>query len=134
MYVTFSPEDGDSQTWDFNPGRVRVAEQIAIEKASGLRWEEWITEVKLGRASARRVLLWAMLRRTHPARPIADVPDFFADELVVEMSAAELRESRDSFLRAGGANMEDGSLMLEALEAQIAEAAAKHGEPEGKAL
>lgn len=132
MYVTFSPEDGDAQTWEFNPGRVRVAEQIAIEKAAGLRWDEWVTEVKLGRASARRVLLWAMLRREHPARPLADTPDFLADELVVELSPAELYESREAFVKAGGPAMEDGEAMLAALDAQIDEAVEKYGAP-GKA-
>lgn len=128
MYVTYSPADGDPQTWVFIPGRVRTSEQEIVERRAGLRWDEWVMECKLNRASARKVLLWHLLRRDHLALKLEDVDDFYADELLVELSASELEESREGLAKSGALDGDDGPAMIQVLEAQLAEVIAKHGD------
>lgn len=134
MYVTYTPEDGDKREWSFRPGRVRVSEQVLIEKKSGMRWDEWVSNCKMGNASARRVLLWHLLRLEHPHYRFEDVPDFYADELLVELSVPELLEAREMFVKSGAADREDGRQMLDMMDAEIEESRAKYGDGEsGKA-
>lgn len=45
MRVTYAPEDGDKQTWEFHPGRVKRSEAVLIEKRAGVRWDEWVVLV-----------------------------------------------------------------------------------------
>lgn len=92
MDVTYTPEGGAAQTWNFNAGRVRTAEAEQIESRSGMRYEEWVLAIQQGSARARRVLLWHLMRRDHPRYRFEDTPDFYMDELVLEYDAAELGE------------------------------------------
>lgn len=127
MFVTYTPEDGEKQTWEFVPGRVRVSEQVLVEKRADMRWAQWVEEIKIGLSSARRVLLWHLIRREHPGLRWEDTPDYCADELLVELSVQELSEWRDTVLKLAGSE-EDREQMLAVIDGQIAESSAKHGD------
>jgi hypothetical protein len=92
MYVHYRPEDGDSQTWEFIPGRVRVNEGELIEKRFGGTYDEFIAAVQSGSLRARRVLLWHLIRKTHHTLHFEATPDFYADELEVQHTREELEE------------------------------------------
>ena len=94
MRVTYTPEDGEEQVWDFDPRRVRQSEAEMIEKRAGCRWDEWVTLCKAEQAGALRVLLWHLMRRQHPALRFDDVPDFYMGEISVDLDLGELRETR----------------------------------------
>jgi len=100
MLVTYTPEDGDRQTWEFNPGRVRQSETEIIEKRYGKTYEAFKEGVTSGDSRARRVLLWHLLRRDHHTLRFEDTPDFFMDELVVEYSRDEMLDLRDRIVKA----------------------------------
>lgn len=100
MHVTYKPEDGTPQEWEFNPGRVRAGAAEVIEKRFGDSWEKFCAAVQQGSMRARRVLLWHLLTREHPGLRLEDVPDFYADEVVVEHSVAELTELRERLDKA----------------------------------
>lgn len=100
MHVTFAPEDGDRQEWNFKPGRVRASEAQVIEKQFGGNWDEFAMGVQSGNIKARRVMLWHLLRLEHPMLRFQDVPDFFADELLVEFTVEELAPMRDRLQKA----------------------------------
>lgn len=103
MYVTYAPEDpadGDRQEWTFAPGRVRASEAQVLEREFGENWDNFAAGVQSGNMRARRVLLWHLLRRTHPLMKFADVPDFYADELKVEFEVSELLPLLDKIAKA----------------------------------
>lgn len=134
MRVTYSPEDGNEpQSWDFNPNRVRSTEQVIVEKQYGGTWLEFKTGVMSGSAHARRVLLWHLIRREHPAHNFRDTPDFFDDELTIEQNLAEVTASYDEWLKGGGRDTPNGDLLDGMFQAEIAAATEREGEL-GKAL
>ncbi|MFF0469328.1 hypothetical protein ACFYPX_18090 [Micromonospora zamorensis] len=133
MHVTYTPEGGTAQRWDFNPGRVRAAEAELIEKRYGKAWDQFRADVQTGSMKARRVLLWHLLRREHHTLRFEDVPDFYTDELLVEHSVDELTLMREKLAQA---DLPDGDRdqMLAMLDIELAEAAARGEVPGGKAL
>src|SRR5882757_2249763 len=101
MYVVYAPEnpaDGDRHEWSFSPGRVRADEAELLEKEFGGTWDEFQAGVQQGSMKARRVMLWHLLRLTHPGMNFRDVPNFISDELTVEYSVKELTKLREGVL------------------------------------
>lgn len=131
MLVTFSPGDGDPQTWAWSPGRVLVSEAAIVEKVYGKTWEMFAAEVQQGSAQARRVLLWHLQRRTHSMLRFEDAPDFYADQLVIEYDAVELREMRDG-VESAGMPQAERDIALAAIDREIA-SAEERGATGGKA-
>ncbi|WP_405695298.1 hypothetical protein OHA99_09440 [Streptomyces coelicoflavus] len=89
MRVTYSPEDGDEQTFDYNPNRLLSAEREALEKRTGRAFNQFAMGVLKGDALCRRALLHVLLKRQHPTISFDDV-DFCWDELTVEMTKGEI--------------------------------------------
>lgn len=134
MRVTYKPEDGNEpQSWDFNPNRVRSSEQVIVEKQFGGTWLEFKTGVMSGSAAARRVLLWHLIRREHPAHSFRDTPDFYDDELLIEQTLAEITASYDEWLKGGGRDTANGELLDGMFQAEIKAATERGDEPGGKA-
>ena len=100
MHITYAPEDGDRQEWDFDAGRIRASVAEMIERRFGGNFDAWAAGVQSGSMKARRVLLWHLISLQHPGLRYEDVDDFFADELVVEYPVKELAEVRDRILKA----------------------------------
>lgn len=121
MYVTYRPEDGPEQRWVFDAKRVRASKAEMIEKRFGDTWESFIAAVQSGNMRARRVLLWHLLTLEHHGMRFEDTPDFFADELLVEHSVAELTEIRERVAKAQLAPDERDRLMA-GLDLALAEA------------
>ncbi|MGI5293273.1 hypothetical protein ACQEVF_59550 [Nonomuraea polychroma] len=102
MIVTYRPEDGNEpQTWEFDPRKIRASRAEMIEKRAGENWETWLMQVQQGNMRARRVLLWHLMSIPHPGMRYEDTPDFYAGELEVQHTAAELGEMKDRILKAG---------------------------------
>ncbi|MEU9888674.1 hypothetical protein [Sphaerisporangium sp. NPDC051011] len=135
MFVTYRPEDGDTQRWTFDPKRVRASKAEMIERRFGGNWEAWLAAVQAGNMKARRVLLWHLLTLTHHLR-YEDVPDFFAEELLVEHSVAEVTELRDRVAKVSLSD-EQREQMMTGLDIALSDAIAREEaaglEPEGKA-
>lgn len=89
MRVTYSPEDGDEQIFDYNPNKLMSAEREALEKRTGKNFQDFSQGVLSGHALCRRALLHVLLKRQHPGISFDDV-DFAWDELKVEMTKGEI--------------------------------------------
>lgn len=89
MRVTYSPEDGDEQTFNYNPNKLMSAEREALEKRTGKSFQEFSLGVVRGNALCRRALLHVLLKRQHPTIVFDDV-DFCWDELQIEMTKGEI--------------------------------------------
>jgi hypothetical protein len=121
MYVTYRPEDGDEQRWEFDPARVRASKAEMIEKRYGDSWDQWQHALQAGNMSARRVLLWHLMSLDHMALRFEDVPDFYAGELEIEFTAAELRTLRAGVEKSRMTDAEKAPL-LAAIDTEIDEA------------
>lgn len=120
MLVTYKPENAEKPTeWEFDPNRVRQSEAEMIEKRSGLRWTQWVEAIQAGSASARRVLLWHLMRKDHHTLRLEDVPDFYMGELEIDYSLADLQRLR---AQVSDAAMDDKTKaeVLERLDLEIA--------------
>ena len=89
MKVTYSPEDGDEQVFDYNPNKLMSVEREALEKRTGMSFQQFTMGVLRGHSLCRRALLHVLLKRQHPGISFDDV-DFCWDELTVEMTKGEI--------------------------------------------
>lgn len=125
MIVTYAPEGGQSQRWQFAPSAVKARQAEDIERRYGNGWAAWVNAVRDGSAAARRVLLWHLLRRDHAALRYDDTPDFAMGELVVELDTAELQAIRDRATGNADLDAEVRDEIVAAIDAEIKEAQAK---------
>ena len=101
MIVTYHPEGGAPESWEFDPRKVRASRAEMIEKRAGESWESWLMQVQQGSMRARRVLLWHLMSMPHTTMRFEDTPDFYAGEVEVKHTAAELAEMRARVTSAG---------------------------------
>lgn len=94
MILTYTPADGEPQTWRFQPTKMKAHEAEAIEKRTGWDWGEFGEHLLRGSVLARRALLWTFLRRVHPTLRFEDV-SFAIDEVTLELERAELIVQRE---------------------------------------
>lgn len=127
MHVTYKPEDGDQQEWDFVAGRVRSGEAGLMQERYGKPWEQFDAELQKGDIIARKVLLWHLLRLDHAKMRWEDTPDFFADELVVEFSVKELTRMIDELRQARGIPEAQRDQILAAFAKELEKATAREG-------
>lgn len=126
MHVTYAPEDGDRQEWDFVAGRVRSGEAALMQTRFGATWEQFDAGVQKGDIHARRVLLWHLLRLEHVKLRFEDTPDFYADELLVEFSVTELTRIIDELTTARMPE-DQRAMVLAAFDRELAKAVLREG-------
>lgn len=125
MFVTYAPEDGSPpQTWDFKPGRVRASRAAMLERrytklaGESKTWDAFKADVLRGSADARRVLLWHLVTLEHPTTRIEDV-DPTEDELLVEMSRAELEDMRAEVEKTRTLDEATKTMILDKLDEEL---------------
>ncbi|MCZ7413036.1 hypothetical protein [Streptomyces sp. WMMC897] len=101
MKVTYSPEDGEQQVFEYNPNKLLSAEREALEKRTGRPFNEFAMGVLRGNSLCRRALLHVLLKRQHPTIRFDDV-DFCWDELTVEMTKGEIELAVEHMRAKGG--------------------------------
>lgn len=121
MIVKFTPENGQASEWKFNPKRVKVSQAERIETLSGGTYDAWLNGVRIGNVKHRRVLLWVCYTIDHPMFRWDDTPDFYVDELVVEMERSEMQDMLDQIGSLKGVSNEKRAEVTELLERQLAD-------------
>ncbi|MFY1660908.1 hypothetical protein [Micromonospora sp. WMMD1274] len=119
MIVTYKPEGGEAQEWEFRPGRVKSSEAEILQRRFGGTWDEFAVGVLKGDIRARRIMLWHLLRQAHNTLMFEDMPEFYMDELVVEHTKHELGEMRNNVEKLSSLTDDERAGMLAALEIQI---------------
>lgn len=128
MFLSYTPEDGEPQRWEFQPNKIRSQEAEAIEKRTGWDWGEFGKHLLSGSVLARRALLWTYQRRVHPTLRFEDV-DFATGEVILELDKEELQQQRDALADSETIGAEEKATALALLDAEIEKAP----EPPGKA-
>lgn len=95
MFVTYAPDSGDTQEWEFAASEVTASQAEDIEKAYGSPWDQFLVDVFSGGIRARRCLLWFLIKLDHPTVLYADAPDFKVGEVLCEFDKDELAQMRD---------------------------------------
>lgn len=136
MFVDYTPEGQATQRLEFKPGRVRLSEAQMIEftykKLAGeaRTYTQFVDDVRMGSAVARRVLLHHLLRKQHPTIRIDDV-DPLDGEIVTLFHKAELEEMRDMAEKSSALSPSEKAQFLARLDDEIA--TAPDAEEPGKA-
>ena len=78
----------DGQVFDYDPTRMMNTEAIALQKVTGMRLEEWTTNLTEGDAFALTGLVWLLWRRA--GREVAfDEVEFDIGSIALEDDEAE---------------------------------------------
>lgn len=102
MLLNYTPEGAEKRTWPVKLEKLMSAEAEAIEKATGMTYEEFGVALVKGSATSRRALLWIMLKRTEPTLRHAQVE--------VEVGQIELEFEHDELLRLRDETAKDKDL------------------------
>ncbi|WP_329311711.1 hypothetical protein [Streptomyces sp. NBC_01262] len=119
MIFTYSRQGAEPQRWDLSEVRFLSSEAEAVERTTGLEWGEvlhWRTLVDKVSPTARRGLLWILLKRSDPTLRYSACDPVLA-EMDVKLGAKELAELRAEAEQA----LVDGKISEEGLEAGIRE-------------
>lgn len=92
MYLRYQPEgSGEPTIYKYDPKKMMSAEREALEKKTGLTYEQFHVKLVEGSAVCRRALLWVMIKRTAAATRYEDV-DFAWDECELGLYKGEIED------------------------------------------
>lgn len=100
MHIIFTPEDGEKREWDFKLHKLLTTEAEAIEKRAGIPYIELHPRLMTSQPSARRALIWVLLKRSDPTLQYMDV-DFPMGAFQAELDDEEKADLRAQLTRAG---------------------------------
>lgn len=87
--LIYTPEGSDTpKTWDFSFGRLLSPERIAIEKLTGLGWQDVQSGFFGNQGVVIHAVLWTLLKREMPSLK-ADAVVFCDDEIDFDLTEAE---------------------------------------------
>lgn len=124
MFLTYRPEGADERRWPFKPERLMSAEAEAIERQTGWTYEEFGERLIKGSVTARRALLWVMLKREEPTLRYSQV-DVPSGSVALDYERHELEAIRDKVAENADLSEREQRAALASLDDLIA------GMPEG---
>lgn len=96
MIFTYTPRDGAPRRWDLAEVRFLSSEAETVERTTSLEWGEllfWRTLVMKASPTARRALLWVLLKRDEPTLRYSACDPVLSD-IDVKLGAGDLAEFR----------------------------------------
>lgn len=121
MLFKYAPEGADPRQWTYSPDKLMSSEAEAIEKVTHLTYQEFGMRLLSGSVTARRALLWVMLKRTEPTLRYSQV-DFPAGAVELEYEAHELAKIREQVEKDATLADEDRMAALDQLDQMIGDA------------
>lgn len=94
MILRYTPKDGAPQLWDLSTVRFLSSEGETVERTIGVEWSDACSRNALvlrKSVTARRALLWVLLKRNQPALRYSAF-DPAIDEIDVTLGADDLAE------------------------------------------
>lgn len=99
MLLKYTPEGEEAQEWSVDLDRLMSSEAEAIEKVTDMTYEAFGVALKTGSMTARRALLWILLKRKMPTLRHKDI-DAPTGSILFEFETHELREIRAAVVEA----------------------------------
>lgn len=101
MILTYSPEGEDAMKWNIRFKDFRRSDADEIQKLSGMKFGPFQDAVSVGGdASALAVLVFVMLRKTHPVLRFQDFDPRLGD-MDLSFDADELAQVREKLVADG---------------------------------
>ncbi len=120
MLLIYRPEGADERRWTYAPDKLMSSEAEALEKVTGLTYEEFGTALIKGSATARRALLWVYLKREAPTLRHSQV-DVPVGAVGIDYEQHELHAIRDKLAESTDMSDEDRNAALAQLDSMITE-------------
>jgi hypothetical protein len=121
MLFKYAAEGAEPRQWTYSPDKLMSSEAEAIEKVTHLTYQEFGMQLLSGSVTARRALLWVMLKRTEPTLRHGQV-DFPAGAVELEYEPHELKAIRDKVAEDASLADEDRIAALDQLDTMIGDA------------
>jgi len=118
MLFKYTPEGAEPQEWPFAPEKLMSSECEAIEKVTGMTYQEFSVKILDGSVMARRALLWVLLKRTEPTLRHSQV-DFPAGAVELQFEQHELKALRDAISADDTMDNDARAKVVDALDEQI---------------
>jgi hypothetical protein len=132
MLLNYTPPGADKQVFPYDPEKLMSSEAEAIEKVTHLTYSEFGLELIKGSVTARRALLWVLLKRKDPQLRHAQV-DFPAGAVELEYEQHELKKIREGVENDADMSDADRVIALKELDQLILDQMASAEEAAPKA-
>lgn len=110
--LTYTPEGADPKVWDFAFGRLLSPERIAIEKMTGLGWQEVQRGFFTNQGTVIHALLYVLLKRDISALRPEEVV-FCDDEIGLDITDEEAAEAMKALRSKGDLNDDEVAALRE---------------------
>jgi hypothetical protein len=129
LIIIYAPEGGERQTWNLKEVRFMSSEAEAVERSTGLEWQEAKARVIKGSMLALRAIVWVLVKRDEPALRYGQF-DPAENEIGVDFDTEEWAVVRDELANSPDLDDEQRALALAQLDAEAAEAVPAAAEPD----
>lgn len=116
MIIVYAPEGSDEKRWDLKTARIMAPEAEAVERATGLEWEQAKTKVLNGSMLAIRAITWVLMKRDQPNLRYAQFTPAAA-ELAYELDGEEMAVIRQEIERNPELDEDERESLLAQLDA-----------------
>ena len=122
MILIHAPEGGERRIWNLKENRFMGTEAEAVERPTGLEWQEAKARAIKGSMLALRAIVWVLVKRDEPTLP-SRACDPAENEIGADLDAEEWGVLREEL--AGSDDMSDAekAIVLAQLDAEAADAA-----------
>lgn len=123
MIITFTPTDGESRTYLFDPQSFPNPDAERVEELTGLTWEQAKVALLQGSAKVRRAVVFCFERRTHSSLSWSSFgQDWPVGAVLVEFSRDELERMAAAVESTPGLSEADRASAAEQFEALMEDA------------
>lgn len=98
MKIIYTPKEGESQEFTWEPDDFTAAEAETIEEAGGVQWAtfgEWANRIDSGGFRAWRVALWVLMRRSNPELDLNQVQPTLKEVMFLHSDTVEQEPGKD---------------------------------------
>lgn len=101
MLLHYTPDDGEKKTFEFKHDQMLSVEADAVERVTGLTWDEVGQKFLMGSSLVQRAVLWIFLKRENPSLRFKDLDGLRTGQVEREFDMDELQALRDNLDRKG---------------------------------
>lgn len=121
MILIYEPEGGERRTWNLKTTRFMSTEAEAVERATGLEWQEAKARVIKGSMVALRATVWVLVKREDPTLRYTAF-DPAENEIGVDLDAEEWGVLREEVANSSDMGEAEKAAVLAQLDAEATDA------------